>query len=285
MVTAGNIDWAWDRPPSHLASKGEVLDHFQHCLDTIGKNLRVVHGGLSAADHPHRFVVVGDGRTTVHALVTAYPRREVNLIAGSGTLFDNRDIFFPEGLRRWRSGTMVSDLADQMAGRFDGTNEDAIWDLYRTKYGLSCTPETGNFLMGMLSVAERDTISAGLSQVLSDHFVDVAQSSTGPGIIMRAGTPIPVEAGSRIVNCTGYVTVREHPYEPYRSPGGRVLSIQMGSATVHLPSVMAYFGVPRMRSGLRPLVSAAAETGRDGEIRCGTSARKRSPPPRPGHRP
>ena len=318
MFTAGNIAWAWDRPPEYLASKGEVLDHFQHCLDTIKKNVRVdeffgwtlqsdtetddgvrvacrsaagrqmmidakklikasgvqvvpnaplpvsspqVHSvspdtcdmrGSPIADDDKPVWVIGGGKTamdTVHTLVAANPRREVNLIAGSGTYFTNRDVFYPVGLRRWWSGTMVSALAEDISGRFDGKNEDTVTEWLRKTYGLWCTPKTGNFLLGLRSVAECDTISAGLSQVLNDHFVDVIQTGAGPEMTLRSGAPIPVEAGSWIVNCTGYVTVHDHPYEPYRSPGGRILSIQLRSATMHLPSFMAYFNTHLLFSG------------------------------------
>lgn len=39
------------------------------------------------------------------------------------------------------------------------------------------------------------------------------------------------------------------PYEPFRSPGGRVLSIQSTSATLHLSSFMAYFSTHLFLSG------------------------------------
>jgi cation diffusion facilitator CzcD-associated flavoprotein CzcO len=35
MFTAGNIEWTLGRDRSYLATKGEVLDHFQHCLNVI----------------------------------------------------------------------------------------------------------------------------------------------------------------------------------------------------------------------------------------------------------
>ncbi|MGA1146963.1 MAG: FAD-dependent oxidoreductase [Candidatus Nanopelagicales bacterium] len=318
MFTAGNIPWAWDRPPGHLSSKSEVLDHFQHCLETIKKTVRVdeffgwtvesdtetdvgvqvncrstdgremridakklikAYGahvvpndplpvsspevrsvspdtcdmrGSPIADDDRPVWVIGGGKTamdTVHALVTAKPHREVNLMAGSGTYFSNRDVFYPNGIRRWWSGTMVNDLAGQVTARFDGTNEDAVSDWYRSTYGLWCTPKTGDFLLGLLSADENETITAGLSQAVNDHFVDVVQTSNGPHMTLRSGASIPVEAGSWIVNCTGYIAVHDHPYEPYCSPGGKVLSIQLRSSTMHLPSYMAYFSTHLLFSG------------------------------------
>jgi cation diffusion facilitator CzcD-associated flavoprotein CzcO len=41
MFTAGNIEWTLGRDRSYLATKGEVLDHFQHCLNVIKQRVRV----------------------------------------------------------------------------------------------------------------------------------------------------------------------------------------------------------------------------------------------------
>jgi cation diffusion facilitator CzcD-associated flavoprotein CzcO len=41
MFTAGNIKWTLGKDPSYLATKGEVLDHFQHCLNVIKERVQV----------------------------------------------------------------------------------------------------------------------------------------------------------------------------------------------------------------------------------------------------
>src|SRR6516165_6121394 len=41
MFTAGNIEWTLGKDRSYLATKGEVLDHFQHCVDVIRERVRV----------------------------------------------------------------------------------------------------------------------------------------------------------------------------------------------------------------------------------------------------
>ncbi|MGH3643121.1 MAG: FAD-dependent oxidoreductase, partial [Mycobacterium sp.] len=41
MFTAGNIEWTLGKPPDHLATKAEVLDHFEHCLSVIKERVRV----------------------------------------------------------------------------------------------------------------------------------------------------------------------------------------------------------------------------------------------------
>src|SRR5271163_5259951 len=41
MFTAGNIEWTLGRDRAYLATKGEVLDHFEHCLDVIKQRVQV----------------------------------------------------------------------------------------------------------------------------------------------------------------------------------------------------------------------------------------------------
>lgn len=311
MFTAGNIGWTLGKHRSYLASKGEVLGHFDHCLDVIrkrvtvdeywgwsmesdeeipGKGVRVTcrsadgqrivveakrlikaygfridpndplplsssrvtsvspdscdmrSGAIALDDAP--VWIVGGGKTamdTALALITENPGREVNLIAGSGTFFNDRDKTFPPGAKRWWAGRLASDLGAEVARRFDGANEDEVWDWHRATYGTWLTPQTGNFLLGNLSDAERAAIAAGLGEVVMDHLVDVVDREGGGELVLRSGATTAVAPGSWIVNCTGYVNGGDHGYEPYISPGGNVLSIQMHSATLHLSSYMGYF--------------------------------------------
>jgi hypothetical protein len=318
MFTAGNIKWTLRQPPAYLASKGEVLGHFQHCLDELEKRLQVdeffgwtVESAIETADRVQlscraadgsvlqietqqlikaygfrvepndplqvsssqvRSVspdtcdvhaapmadsrepvwIIGGGKTamdTAHALISDYPDREVNLLAGGGTFFHDREKFFPDRMHRWWTGTMVSTIAEEISHRFDGTNEDELWDWHRDRYGLWSTPQTGNFVLGVLSREENDTIRSGLSRVLNDHFIDVVDSADGPQMTLRSGALLPIAPGSWLVNCTGYIVHRRFPYEPFRSPGGRMLSIQSTSATLHLSSYMAYFSTHLFLSG------------------------------------
>lgn len=188
--------------------------------------------------------VIGGGKTamdTAHALITQCPGREVNLVAGGGTFFQCRDRFFPTGVRRWVGGTLVSTLGVEASRRFDGTNEDDVWRWHRARYGTWLTPGTANFLLGMLSEDECRTIAEGLASVRMDYFVDAVDRGDGVELTFRSGETTPVAPGSWIVNCTGYLTHRKDPYEPYLSAGGSVLSIQIRSATMHLSSYMGYF--------------------------------------------
>ena len=41
MFTAGNIEWTLGQDRSYLATKGEVLDHLEHCLNVIKQRVQV----------------------------------------------------------------------------------------------------------------------------------------------------------------------------------------------------------------------------------------------------
>ncbi|MGN6336601.1 NAD(P)-binding protein, partial [Mycobacterium sp.] len=41
MFTAGNIRWTIGKDRAYLATKGEVLDHFRHCVDVIRERVQV----------------------------------------------------------------------------------------------------------------------------------------------------------------------------------------------------------------------------------------------------
>jgi cation diffusion facilitator CzcD-associated flavoprotein CzcO len=209
MFTAGNIEWTLGREPAYLATKDEVLDHFEHCLDVVKERVRVdeyfgwdfesedeAHGvvrvtcrssdgqaltieakrlikaygmrvtpndpleissarvqsvspdycdvrsgEIRAGDEP--VWIIGGGKTamdTAHALITECPGREVNLVAGRGTFFANRDRLFATGIQRWWRGTLGLTMAAQLARRYDGTNEEEVQRWFRSEYGTFVTP-------------------------------------------------------------------------------------------------------------------------------------------------
>jgi cation diffusion facilitator CzcD-associated flavoprotein CzcO len=310
MFTAGNIKWALGEDRSYLATKDEVLDHFEYCLDVIKQRVEVdeffgwtmecddeadgvvritcrsTDGQLLVIEAkrlikayglrivPNRPLgvssarvlsvspdscdmrgddmrasntpvwIIGGGKTamdTAHTLLTEYPGREVNLVAGSGTYFLRRDQIFPAGARRWWGGTRLNSLANELSRRFDGTNETVVRSWLRTTYGTWLTPSTGNFLLGVLSELESTMIEECLDEVIMDHLVDVIDRIGMTEMVFRSGSTKAIQPGSWIVNCTGYVMAFDHPYEPYVSDSGSVVSIQPRSATMHLTSHMGYF--------------------------------------------
>ena len=74
-----------------------------------------------------------------------------------------------------------------------------------------------------------------------DHLVDVVDRDSGTELVFRSGATRSIPPDSWIVNCTGYVLRADHPYEPYVSDAGAVMSVQPRSMTMQLTSVQAYF--------------------------------------------
>jgi hypothetical protein len=337
MFTAGNIEWTLGKHRSYLATKGEVLDHFEHCLRVIKQRVRVdeyfgwamesdeetdgvvritcrssdgrplvveakrlikAYGfriepndpleissnrvqsvspdfwdmrGEEMRDSDTPVWIIGGGKTamdTAHALITEYPGREVNLVAGSGTFFTDRDRMLPSGVGRWWRGRTFGGLGMEVARRFDGTNEVEVGNWYRATLGTWLTPETGNFLLGVLSESENNAIAAGLNDVIMDHAVDVVDRNGMTEMVFRSGATKTVQPGSWIVNCTGYLMQQDHPYEPYISPSGKVMSIQVRSATLHLTSYMGYFLTHLMFSGKINEIPLYELDGQDLRTKC-----------------
>ncbi len=311
MFTAGNIEWTIGQDRAYLATKGEVLDHFSHCLNVIKERVRVdeyfgwdmesdeeiggnprvtcrspdgrvlfveakrlikayglgvtpndpleisskrVHtvspdycdvrsGEMRDSDAP--VWIVGGGKSamdTAHALITHYPGREVNLVAGRGTFFINRDLAFPTGMRRWWGGVLGATLGEQLGRRFDGTNEADVQDWFRSTVGHFVTPEAENYVAGVLSEAENKTIANGLNDIVMDYFEDAVDRNGSTEMVFRSGSTKTIQPGSWIVNCTGYLAPdTSQPYEPYVSGSGAVVSIQPRSSTLHLPAFQGYF--------------------------------------------
>ncbi len=313
LFTAGNIAWTLGKDRGYLATRGEVLDQFEHCLTVLKQRVRVdeffgwavvshdaargaegmltIHctsgdgrrmvikarrlikaagfaitpndplqvsssrvrsvspdscdvraGEIGASGAP--VWVIGGGKTamdTAHALIAECPGREVNLVAGSGTYFWSREQLFPTGIRRWWAGASAPRIGTSAARRFDGTNEADTAAWLRSRYCTWLTPQTGNFLLGILSESENKAIAAGLNEVVMDHLDDVVDRGDALEMELRSGARRTIEPGSWIVNCTGYLMHDELPYEPYASAGGAVVSIQSRSATMHLTSYMSYF--------------------------------------------
>ncbi|UGT43710.1 FAD-dependent oxidoreductase [Nocardia yamanashiensis] len=199
-------------------------------------------GEIADSDEP--VWIIGGGKTamdTASALIAARPDREVNLVAGPGTVFLDRDRIVPPGPRRYWGGLMPNRLFIEVARKFDGTNENEVQAWLLANAGLSVTPQADNFFAGLLSEAEQATIRAGLHTVVMGHLRDAVDRNGAVDLVFRNGDTVATPAGSWIVNCTGYLLHTDTPYEPYVSPGGQVLSIQTRSATFGFLSFGGYF--------------------------------------------
>lgn len=188
--------------------------------------------------------IIGSGKTAMdsaHVLLTRHPGREVNLLAGSGTFFLDRDRFYPTGAERWWRGTRPNAALTRMADLFDGTNEAEVFAWTREAYGLTVTPRADHFFLGLLSRAEAHRIRSGLTRVVMGHLVDAANSGDGVQLQLKAGEPVTVPAGTWIVNCTSHFVARaDRPMVPYVSPGGRVVTVGV-STMFGFTSFAGYF--------------------------------------------
>lgn len=177
--------------------------------------------------------IVGSGKTAMDValmLRRECPGRELNMVAGSGTMFSRRETFFPTGARRWYAGTRINVMLRQVGLHFDGTNERDVASWFAETYGLSPTAEPVNFFAAYLSDSECADIRAGVRRIEPGHLDDVVDTNDGPAISLREGRSLPIPAGSWVVNCTGYLVQPRRPYEPFASSTGKVLSIQLRSS-------------------------------------------------------
>lgn len=188
--------------------------------------------------------VVGGGKTamdTAHALISANPGREVNVLAGSGTFFACRDRLFPTGARRWWGGNPGLPTFVKWSRRFDGTNESDTMDWYQATVGITPTDGARNFVFGLLSEDEARAIRSGVTEMVSDHLVDAVDRDGQVELLLRSGATRQIEPGSWLVNCTGYLLNEQARYEPYTSADGNVGVISTRSAIALLSSFGGYY--------------------------------------------
>jgi hypothetical protein len=93
----------------------------------------------------------------------------------------------------------------------------------------------------ILSRTETDVVRNGVSRVLRDHLIDVEDTLAGPVMVLRSGARMSIPDGSWIVNCTGFLGPREVAHEPYASPGGRMMSVNLTSTTTGVSGTAGYF--------------------------------------------
>lgn len=200
--------------------------------------------------------VVGGGKTgmdTAFALVTAQPGRDVRMLVGGGTAFVARDTMFPTGRRRWLGGTRAIQYTNDFSLRFDGTNEAEVLSWFLENGGVTPVDSPRDFMFGILGRDESATIRAGVTEFVRDYFVDVADGESGAELVLRSGARRPVDEGTWVINCTGYLSRHDRPYEPYTSPTGRVVTISDRCAITHLSSFSGYFLTHAMMRDLLPL--------------------------------
>jgi cation diffusion facilitator CzcD-associated flavoprotein CzcO len=313
FFTAGNIPWELDVERSHLASKGEVLDQFEHCMRVLSQKARidtffgytageetesdgVVTVPLIGVDNPDDRVevrakrlivatgynigpkepldlsskrvrsvspndfdmvgeqmragtdavwVIGGGKSgldTAHSLVSEFPDREVHLVAGSGTVFINRDVAFPRGFSgRWFSGTRATAFLTEVARLFDGTNPERLMEEFANNGAIGVVENPRHHVFGVISEPEVALVRDKLRGIHTDHLVDAVDRGDDVELLFRSGQSTTIPAGSWIVNCTSYLGQTPGPYRPYTSASGAVVRVIPQSATFYLTSFAGYF--------------------------------------------
>ncbi len=188
--------------------------------------------------------IVGGGKTGMDTILTLLQHRpgvRCILINGKGTVFGNRNLYAPEGIKRWWHGHLSIRTFADIAMRFDGSNESSVFSYFRKRFTISPDAEGEQFFFGLLSEEENETISEGLSGIVSDYMEDVVETDQGAEMVLRSGVRLPVASGSAFVNCTGHILRDPKPYQPYISEHGTILTISTRSAIHFLSSVSAYF--------------------------------------------
>ncbi len=177
--------------------------------------------------------IIGSGKTAMDValmLRRECPGREINMLAGSGTVFSRRETFFPSGPRRWFGGTRINAMLREVALRFDGSNESEVAAWFAGAYGVSPSSAPAHFFSAYLSDQECADVQAAVRGIEPGHLEDVVDTANGPALVLRDGRSLLAPTGSWLVNCTGYLARPGHAYEPFASDTGNVLSIQLRSS-------------------------------------------------------
>lgn len=224
----------WDIPaitPLPLSS-GQVISTSPDRLATDDSNpaapALVIGGGKTGMDTALELMARGNGR-------------RITLFNGLGTVFGNRDILFPTGIKRWWQGAMVGGLSADVVGRFDGRNAAAAFDHFRRTYAISPDGRGEEYMFSTLSGAEARQLGDGLSEIQTEYLTDVIDGPRGPEAVLRNGARLPVASGSLVVNCTGHLLVHPRPAATVMSPLGTTLHVTPRASVYFLSTSAAYF--------------------------------------------
>ena len=173
--------------------------------------------------------IIGSGKTAMdvarHLLQhRSAARREINVIAGSGMWFFVRDNLYPTGAQRYLRGTLNSDMFLTMCELYNGQNDAEIMESFRRKgYVHAVWGQAGNCRLGLLSLAERDELCAGVDRVFHGHLIDVE----GTSMTIRADGSLQahkVPEGAYFINCTTHFL--QAPHQPVLQDSGLVCAPQ-----------------------------------------------------------
>ena len=187
--------------------------------------------------------IIGGGKTamdTACQLIKRYPEKNINVIAGRGTYFINREALFPAGVKRYWQGTLLLDLFKECALRFNGDNEREL-TAFMKRY---ChAPDSGaeHHFFGLLSLEELTVIKSGCREIIMDYLDDILEQGGVVKMYFRKREPMTIESGSWVINCTGSLLRSSSPPEPYISQSGRVMCVNQTDSSIVFSSFGGYF--------------------------------------------
>ncbi|QHQ34953.1 FAD-dependent oxidoreductase [Algicella marina] len=198
---------------------------------------------LGEASSPDVYVIGGGktGMDTALALFDKAPDKRIHLVNGTGTIFGNRNLYAPKGVKRWWHGKLSLSTFADLALRFDGRNARDVFTYFRQHFTVGPDSNAQQFFFGLLSEEENARLSAGLTSMIGDYLEDVVECGGTPHLLLRSGRRVAIAPGSTIVNCTGHILRKDLQYRPYISAEGKVLTISPRSMVHFLSSVSAYF--------------------------------------------
>ncbi len=219
------------------------IEFSSQAVHSLSPDLDDLDGGEISNDQVPIYIVGGGktGMDTAHKMIKRFPGREVHLLIGNGTIFSSRDKFFPPGLKRWYGGTTTLASFLDYALRYDGTNEDEVFNYMKSSMALALDDDCDQFMFGILSRAEHALIANGSSSVLHEYLEDIVYGENGPEARLRSGRRLELPEGAWVINCSGYILREPIPYEPYLSEHGTTVSVQPTSAIHFLTTFGSYF--------------------------------------------
>lgn len=245
------------------AEKPDVLVKAKRCIKSFGFNVRpdealklssskvksitpaspdFLGKEMCADDKP--IYIVGGGKTamdTAYEIAKKLPQRKLHIFIGKGTVFMNRNSFFPKGLHStYWSGVLSSIFIMELLSKYDGTNEKDIFKYLRQDWFLRLTPQSQNFVGGIISQEEIDTVSRHASQIWNQNLVDVIDEGDTIFIQLRDGTKISVEKDSWFISCTGHITRGFPSFEPCLSPKKTVVHFESKNSSIGVHFFNAY---------------------------------------------
>ena len=246
LIKAGGFDIKI-KEPLRFSSTARV--HTLSPVDVLSAKWNALMSYGSDAGAP--IWVIGSGKT---AMDTMYQltrrlgptRGRLRCIAGRGTYFIRREAAFTDDW--WelnKPGTRTgSDFFVDMLEMYDGTNEAEVYAEMQSK-GFLHSPIDGptNFLLGMCSTEEVETVRAALSPqdqcVIKGHLMDIIDNEddddggSSDGCLMKVrgvdGTVFTrqLPTGSFVINCTDHIGLGTNFFDPVVSDDGLVLAPQM----------------------------------------------------------